>query len=176
MAHNDKSPNDKSRSNAHMMHRLISRTGGALASAICGGAILIAVSSTAMAQAQPAPAPAPKATPVHSRVEARVKSLHDSLHITAAQEPQWQPVADVMRENAATIGALIQEREAKTKTMTAVDDLRAYGAIADAHAAGVKKLAGAFEPLYASLSDAQKKTADALFRRRPRAAQQKKSS
>ena len=80
-----------------------------------------------------------------------------------------------MRDNAKTIRTLIQERAAKAKTMTAVDDLHSYEAIADAHAAGVKKLTTAFETLYASLSDAQKKAADAAFRRRPRPTQPKKS-
>jgi len=97
------------------------------------------------------------------------------LHITAAQEPQWQAVADAMRDDAKTIGTLIRERAAKAKTMTAVDDLNSYAAIADAHAAGVKKLASVFETLYASLSDAQKKDADAVFRRRPQPARPKKS-
>ncbi len=122
--------------------------------------------SAAIAQAPPAAAPAPAASaaatkPAHRLVEARIKSLHASLHNTTAQEPQWQAVATVMRDNAETTGALIKDRTAKAKTMTAVDDLRSYEAIADAHAAGVKKLTSAFETLYASLSDAQKKDADA---------------
>jgi periplasmic protein CpxP/Spy len=70
---------------------------------------------------------------------------------------------------------LIRDRAAKAKTMTAIDDLRSYAAIADAHAAGVKKLETAFEPLYASLSDTQKKAADAMFQRRPHAPRPKKS-
>ena len=143
----------------------------ALIAATVLGAALFVVPSGAMAQASPASAA--HATPTNPHVEARIKSLHDALHITAAQEPQWQVVADVMRDNAETTGALIEQRAAKTKTMTAIDDLHAYEAIADAHAAGVKKLAAAFETLYASLSDAQKKDADAAFRRRPRPARRK---
>ena len=48
--------------------------------------------------------------------------------------------------------------------MTAVDDLKSYGEIADAHANGIKKLTPVFADLYASMSDAQKKEADTLFR------------
>ena len=59
--------------------------------------------------------------------------------------------------------------------MNAVDDLHSYEAIADAHAAGVKKLMTAFETLYASLSDAQKKNADAVFRHRPHPSRPKKT-
>jgi periplasmic protein CpxP/Spy len=159
-----------------MMLHLTSRISSAFAAASIFGAVLIVLPSAAMAQASPVPAPAAKAAPAHSsRVEARIKSLHDALHITAAQEPQWQAVADVMRDNAKTIGTLIQARAAKAKAMNAVEDLHSYEAIADAHAAGVKKLAAAFETLYASLSDAQKKDADAVFRRRPHALRPKKS-
>jgi hypothetical protein len=49
--------------------------------------------------------------------------------------------------------------------MTAVDDLKSYGEIANAHADGIKKFIPVFESLYASMSDAQKKSADTLFRR-----------
>jgi hypothetical protein len=52
--------------------------------------------------------------------------------------------------------------------MTAVDDLKSYGEIADAHADGIKKLTPVFAALYASMSDAQKKEADAIFRGRKR--------
>ena len=139
-------------------------------------ATLAGIPPAAVAQTSSTPAPAAKAAPTVSRVESRIKSMHSALHITAAQEPQWQAFAEVMRDNAKTTGALIQERMAKANTMNAVDDLRAYGAIADAHAAGLKKLTSSFETLYNSLSDTQKKDADTLFRRRPRAPQAKKSS
>ena len=146
-----------------MKFHLTPRVSSALTAVAILGAVLF-LPGAAMAQAAPAPAPAAKAAPANSHVEARIKSLHKSLRITAAQEPQWQAVAGVMRGNAATTGALIEERQAKAKTMTAIDDLNSYEAIADAHAAGVKKLATAFEALYGSLSDAQKKEADTLFR------------
>ncbi len=50
--------------------------------------------------------------------------------------------------------------------MTAVDDLRSYSAITDAHAEGLKKFIPVFEALYASMSDAQKKNVDTLFHNR----------
>jgi|SRR5215469_1993814 len=117
----------------------------------------------------PSTAPAAKPAPTKtsrraSGVEARIKSLHTHLKITAEQEPQWQQVAQVMRDNAATIEKLVTERNAKVKTMTAVENLQTYSDIVQAHADGIKKLASAFDPLYASMSDAQKKAADAIFR------------
>jgi len=99
------------------------------------------------------------------RVEARITSLHSKLGITADQESKWKDVTDVMYENADAIRPLIEARKANGASMNAVDDLKSYAQIADVHADGVKKFAVAFEPLYNSFSDAQKKTADAMFRK-----------
>lgn len=117
----------------------------------------------------PSTAPATKAAPTKtskrlSGVDARIASLHKRLKITAAQEPQWQQVAQVMRDNAAQIEKLVSERNAKIKTMTAVDNLQTYSDIAQAHADGLKKLVPVFDTLYGSMSDAQKKIADGVFR------------
>jgi protein CpxP len=142
------------------------RLSSALTAAAILGAVLFIPPSAALAQASPAPAPAAKAASASDPLEARIKSLHRALQITADQEPQWQAVADVMRANAETIVTLMEARAGKAKTMTAIDDLNSYEAMAEAHAAGVKKLVTAFETLYASLSDAQKKKADAEFRHR----------
>lgn len=115
--------------------------------------------------APPAATPAPAKTSKHlSGVDARIKSLHSRLHITAAQEPQWQQVAQVMRDNAETIDKMVHDRYAKLRIMTAVENLQTYSEIAQAHADGLKKLVPAFDTLYQSMSDAQKKIADAVFR------------
>ncbi len=100
------------------------------------------------------------------RVEARIKDMHAKLKITKAQEDQWTKVAQVMRDNAKTMDALTQARfdKAKTKNMTAIDDLKSYGEITGAHEDGIKKFTPVFTTLYNSMSDAQKKEADALFR------------
>ena len=108
-----------------------------------------------------------RARPSHvDRVEARIKELHATLHITQAQEGLWTNVTQVMRDNAQTMDALIKARADNAKTMTAVDDLKSYSDIAEAHAAGLKKFIRVFEALYASMSDAQKKNADTIFRSR----------
>ncbi len=121
--------------------------------------------------APPASAPAPKAKPARRSpaefVEARIKSLHDQLKITAAQEPQWSAVAAAMRDNEKAVAALVAERAKKSKTMSAIDNLRSYQAIAKAHLDGIEKLLPAFEALYAVMPDAQKKLADEVFDRRP---------
>ena len=99
------------------------------------------------------------------RVEDRIKLLYAKLKITPAQEGLWDNVTKAMRENAVTMEALIKERSEKAGTKNAVDDLKSYSAIAEAHADGLKKFIPAFESLYASMSDAQKKDADTLFHR-----------
>ena len=107
------------------------------------------------------------ARPSHvDRVEARIKELHAKLHITQPQEDLWQNVTAVMRDNAQTLDALTQTRVDQVRTMTAVDDLKSYSAITDAHAEGLKKFIPVFEALYASMSDTQKKNVDTLFHNR----------
>lgn len=138
-----------------------------------------------MAQAAPAPAapggPAPETRgeptqpdgPV-ARVEARISELHEQLHITPAQEPQFKAYADVMRSNAQAMQALFQQRAQSTDNMTAVTTLRWYAQLTAAHADALSKLIPVFETLYQRMSDGQKKAADAVFeelrqRRPPRA-------
>ena len=113
--------------------------------------------------ADPAQKPSPKVSKV-DRTEARIKDLQAKLKITPAQEEQWNKVTQVMRDNAKTMDALMQARFEKAKTMTAVEDLKSYSEITQAHADGLKNFIPAFEALYASMSDEQKKDADTLFR------------
>lgn len=108
------------------------------------------------------PATAARLSPTE-RVEARIKALHANLKITSAQETQWANVAQVMRDNAKAIEAISDQRTKNIKTMSAVDDLRSYEALAEAHADGLKKLVAAFQPLYDTMSADQKKNADAVF-------------
>ena len=84
--------------------------------------------------------------------------------ITDAQTPTWNTFAQVMRENGEAMEAAIQEREA-TKDLDAIHDLQSYAKVAQVHADGAQKLAGAFQPVYDSLSPAQKKNADTMFER-----------
>jgi periplasmic protein CpxP/Spy len=127
-------------------------------------ALLLIGPSVALAQAAPGPStPAPAKTAAANRIDERIKSLHDQLKVTAAEEQQWAAVAQVMRDNAQAVGALIRERREKAGTMSAVDDLRAYQAIAEAHAVGTAKMTSAFEALYAVMPPDQQKIADAVF-------------
>jgi protein CpxP len=110
------------------------------------------------------PAAAPKASRA-DRVETRIKDLHDRLNITPEQEDQWKNLAQVMRDNSKTMQELTKARKEKAKTVNAVDDLKSYAEITEAHADGLKKFIPAFESLYSTMSDEQKKNADTIFRR-----------
>jgi LTXXQ motif family protein len=116
--------------------------------------------------AAPATAPAAKTKTRHTRggVEQHIAELHQKLKITPDQEAQWNQVADVMRQNAASVAAAIKDRAASAKTMNAVDNLQSYEKIAEAHEQGIEKLIPPFQALYSSMSDAQKKNADTVFR------------
>ncbi len=114
------------------------------------------------ASCEPGMAPAAKASKI-DRTEARIKELHVKLQITPAQEELWNKVIEAMRDNAKAMESLIGGRSDKAGAMTAVEDLKSYSEIAEAHADGIKKFMAAFEPLYAAMSDEQKKNADAVF-------------
>ena len=60
--------------------------------------------------------------------------------------------------------ALAKKRADGATTMTAVDDLKSYAEISEAHAEGAKKMIPVFEALYDTMTDAQKKAADDEFR------------
>jgi periplasmic protein CpxP/Spy len=103
-----------------------------------------------------------------AKVEARIAQLHKELKITNDQESDWNALAQDMRDNARQMASLLQEREsaAKSKPMTAVDNLKSYEKITDAHAEGLKKITPDFEKLYNDMSPAQRKTADSVFNQR----------
>jgi hypothetical protein len=126
----------------------------------------VALFTTLAFAVSPALAAQPVAAKASSgdRVEVRIKNMHATLKITHEQEEQWGKVAHVMRENAKAMDTLTEARFKNVKTMNAIDDLKSYGEITDAHADGIKRFTPVFATLYTSMSDAQKNRADDLFR------------
>jgi hypothetical protein len=142
------------------------------AALMVGGALIVApVTGNAEGPApsnasmQTVAAPTQAQNPIE-RVEARITDLHAKLQITPAQEDLWKNVTQEMRDKAKTIDGLQRARFEKADTMTAVDDFKSYGEVADAHADGIKKFIPVFAALYNSMSDDQKKNADTIFRSR----------
>ena len=106
----------------------------------------------------------PKAT--NDRVEQRIRDLHTELHITPAIESQWNQFAQVMRDNATDMSQSFDQRGARLTSMNASENMQSYAMLASQHAQDMQKLATAFQTLYASMSDDQKKAADIVFRPR----------
>ena len=109
-----------------------------------------------LVQAQP-PAQPPNA-------EANIASLHQRLQITPAQEAQFNAVANVLRQNARAEASAPQSPPANA---SAVDHLRAEIQYDEVELAGMKRFLPALEALYATLSPAQRQTADTIFRQGP---------
>lgn len=139
-----------------------------LASSLAISSAFAQTAAPASAPAAMAPASAPAGRAMHEHnVEDRIAYLHSQLKITSAQEPQWATFADVMRSNGQKMGELFKARQAAGTSQSALDDMKQYAEISQAHADGTKKLVDAFEPLYNSLSPDQKKLADTTFRHQP---------
>ncbi len=166
-----------------MTSRMILRSMPSLATVTALGIFLIGTTAPSLAQssapttsptaagmpaAEPSRAavPASQPAPAEAAVEARIRQLHAQLKITPTEADQWNAVAQVMRDNEQKISDLIQQRNKSAGTMSAIDDLRSYEAITDAHADGLKNLIPAFQSLYDSMSDSQKKIADTVFSQR----------
>jgi periplasmic protein CpxP/Spy len=136
-----------------------------VAGSLIGAAMLAGSLTPSMAQ-KPTSKPPAAAAATSSKpetVEQRITELKTALKITPDQEKKWDAVATAMRENAAAMDKLVKEKRAKMANMTAVEDLKTYRDFTQAHLDGLKNLISAFDSLYNSMPDAQKKNADQVF-------------
>jgi len=99
-----------------------------------------------------------------ARVDQHIKELHSKLQITSAQEPEWQKFAQTMRDNARKMDQAFGARIDQMQSMNAMDNMRSYAQLSQQHAQDVQALLPPFEALYGSMSEAQKHTADQVFR------------
>ena len=145
-------------------------------------AALLCLSTAALAQSSQAPAPAvpeggraaAQSSPLaghpvagknaEERVEQRIKELHAQLRITAAEHPQWDQFAQVMRENARDMDEAWAQRIDHFRTMNALQNMQSYEQIAEQHTQHLQKLVPAFQNLYNAMPDQQKQLADQVFR------------
>jgi len=97
-------------------------------------------------------------------MEAQIKQLQGTLNITEAQEPLWNNLTQVMRDNAKDMDAINKERAEKTEPMNAVEHMKFHSQITQTHLDQMNKLIPPFEAFYVSLSDEQKKIVDTTFR------------
>ena len=98
------------------------------------------------------------------RTEAHIVNLQNALKITKDQQGLWNDLTQVMRDNAKTLEDLVKVRIDKKNNMNAVEDLKSYSQISEAQVEGMQNFIPAFEALYNSMSDEQKKNADVLFK------------
>ena len=97
-------------------------------------------------------------------VEGRLAFLKTELKITPAQEPQWTRFADTVRSTAKNAqGAMPPMMQGGAQAPTAPDRLGRYEKTLTSRLETVRALKAAFDPLYTSLSDEQKKAADELL-------------
>jgi len=154
------------------------RAAGAAATLL--GAIVLAspvfAASNAQSPAQQAMAAPASDSSAMVPVEARIKTLHKQLRITEVQKPQWDALATVMRGNAQAMVDLQKQRAADSQSMNAVEVIKSYESVIEAHESGMKKFVPPFEALYNTMSDPQKKTADSLFRNREKASAAKQTA
>jgi Mlc titration factor MtfA (ptsG expression regulator) len=110
-----------------------------------------------------------------AKMNDHIQKLHAQLAITAAEEPQWDQYATVMRQNAADMNQAYEDRAAKLDTMNASENMQSYAHVTQVHAANMEKLANAFAPLYASFSPEQKSAADRMFQNKAEMHEHRKS-
>ena len=96
-------------------------------------------------------------------VEGRLAFLKTELKITDAQLPLWNAFGQAARENAKAMEEMIQGGMMEMgQSGTLPDRLALREKMMAGHLEALRKLRTAVDPLYAALSDEQKKNADTL--------------
>ncbi len=98
-----------------------------------------------------------------SNVEGRIAALKTELKITEAQTSAWNKFAEAMRATAGSMNGMYEQMTQSGPAATLPARLERREALLSAHLNRVKSLREALEPLYASFSDEQKKTANGMM-------------
>jgi ABC-type sugar transport system substrate-binding protein len=97
-------------------------------------------------------------------IEGRIAFLKTELKITDSQQPLFDRVAAVMRDGAKEMEQVAAQLHGnRGQPQSAVERLEIRTRFATLRAQQSQRFLDAFKPLYASLSDDQKKTADELL-------------
>jgi LTXXQ motif family protein len=103
-------------------------------------------------------------TAMGSHIEGRLAYVKAELKVTDAQEPLWNAYAVAARDNAKTMVARCTTMMGKRDSQVSLPDRLDQGEqLMAAQLEAVRATDKALKPLYAALSDGQKKTADQLF-------------
>jgi LTXXQ motif family protein len=140
--------------------------------AILAGAGGIGIPAIHQAAAQATTAPQQGQEREHHRfdptrhIEGRIAFLKAELKITDAQAPQFEKVAQAMRDNAKERAQAFQQfRGDRDKPQSAVERLEMRARFDQMRSQQAERFLAAFRPLYQGLSDDQKKSADDLLAR-----------
>ncbi|HBK08878.1 MAG TPA: hypothetical protein DDZ81_23990 [Acetobacteraceae bacterium] len=97
------------------------------------------------------------------RIEGRIAFLKTEIGITDAQAPKWDAFANALRAQAKGMQAAMADRTAAGQPQSAPDRTEAMITHMTARLDSMKNILAVEKPLYAALSDEQKKTADELL-------------
>jgi zinc resistance-associated protein len=146
------------------------------------GAGLLAASAFAQQPASPTPTPAPTQTApqtdaapqrgsrgpsAEDRVayfEAHIAAVRAGLRLTPDQERLWPPVESAVRDMARQMSELREQRQAQAAPVDPVERMARMGEMATKRGQAMSRLAEAARPLYASLTDDQKRRLRTLMR------------
>lgn len=96
--------------------------------------------------------------------DARIAAIHAGLKLTADQERLWPPVESAVRDMARQMMELRDQRQSQAAPADPVERMARMGEAATRRGQAMSKLAEAARPLYASLSDDQKRRLQTLMR------------
>lgn len=96
--------------------------------------------------------------------DARLAAIRAGLRLTPEQEGLWPPVESAVRDMARTMMELREQRRTEQPPAEALDRLARMGEAATKRGQAMTRFADAARPLYASLSDDQKRRLRVLMR------------
>jgi hypothetical protein len=97
------------------------------------------------------------------RIEGQLAFHRAELRITDAQQPQWNAFAEAIRAAAGPLKQAVTASMQQAGPVPAPEQMERRIAALTAQAEAMRSVQAAARPLYAALSDDQKRTADALM-------------
>ena len=145
-------------------HSVVLRLMLVLVTAVFLSTVFLATANTSQAATGQKKSHSMMRTSAVEYTEAQIKQLQGTLNITEAQQPLWDNLTQVMRENAKDMDAINKDRAENTKSLNAVEHMKFHSQVTQAHLDQINKLIPPFEAFYDSLSDEQKNIVDTTFR------------
>lgn len=98
------------------------------------------------------------------RIEGQLAYFRTELRITDAQMPQWNSFADAVRTQSERLRQVVmQAMQSAGQPATAPQQIERRVALLSAHVEAMRAVGAAAGPLYAALSEEQRRTADDLM-------------